>query len=496
MTTNNHSPSGISEQQLLEHLLREDFRSFMERAFYELLPGTTFVPGWHIDYLCAELERCLKGQNRRLIINMPPRHMKSLLVSVGLVAFLLGQDPKKKIICVSYSKELAAFFSRHCRKLMQAEWYKSLFPQTRISESKNTELEFHTTAGGCRLSTSVEGTITGRGGDVIIIDDPMNASDVNSKVTRERINDWYESALYSRLDDKEKGVIILVMQRLHQDDMSGYLLHKNRKGWNHLVLPAISDSSETFTWAGGKHTCAVGEALWPERESLALLEDTKRAMGSLPFSAQYQQAPLPPQGTLMKRRYFHYYDSLPFKPKYDPAYADTPPGRVIQSWDTASKNGELNDYSVCTTFYKYYGKYYVVDVFRARLNFPELLEKVKNHANCYWTEQMLEVSHVIIEDMGTGTSLIQSFQRRSHGVSVIGFKPKRDKIMRFEGTLDDFKSGKLLFPRTASWLLELEAELLSFPNGRYDDQVDSISQFLEDQHIPKACQYPIKGLCY
>jgi predicted phage terminase large subunit-like protein len=494
MTTNKHSPSGISDIRLLELLLRDDFRSFMERAFYELEPGTSFVAGWHIDYLCAELEKCLKGENRRLIINMPPRHMKSLLVSVGLVAFFLGQDPTKKIICVSYSKELAAFFSRHCRKLMQAEWYKSVFPQTRISELKNTEFEFHTTAGGYRLSTSVEGTLTGRGGDVIIIDDPMNASDVNSKVTRERINNWYESALYSRLDDKEKGIILLVMQRLHQDDMSGYLLHKNRKGWAHLILSAIADGQDDFTWVGGSHTRKVGDPLWPERESLKVLEETRRSMGPLPFSAQYQQSPLPPEGTLMKREYFHYYDALLFKPKYDPAYAETPPGRVIQSWDTASKTGEFNDYSVCTTVYKYYGKYYLLDVFRARLEFPDLLEKVRIHAQSRWTEQMLEVAHVIIEDAGTGTSLIQNFRRRSQGVSVISFKPDRDKTLRLQATLDDFKSGKILFPRSAPWLPEFEAELLSFPNGRYDDQVDSISQFLADQHIPKACEYRIKGL--
>jgi hypothetical protein len=244
MRANAHPRPAYTDQDLLRAVLRTDLYAFTQKAFETVVPGVTFSRNWSTQAVTHALERVVRGETTRLIINIPPRHLKSICASVALPAFLLGHDPTKKIISVSYSDDLAVKFSNDCRAVMQSEWYKRTFPHTQIDRAKNTETEFRTTKRGYRLATSVGGTLTGRGGDVIIIDDPIKPQDAQSEATRNKTIQWYENTLLSRLDDKVRGAIVLVMQRLHLDDLAGHLLEKG--GFEHLCLPAIAEQPDTI----------------------------------------------------------------------------------------------------------------------------------------------------------------------------------------------------------------------------------------------------------
>jgi hypothetical protein len=217
-------------------LLRLDFGVFLEKAFQILNPSRPFASNWHIDAQNYQARRVIDGTCTRLIVNLPPRMLKSLIFSVALAAYLLGLDPTRRIICASYSDTMAVKLANDFRILLKASWYARAFGTPDLT--KDTETETATAAGGFRLTTSVGGSLTGRGGDLIIIDDPLNASEALSKASRERVIDWFRTAVLSRLDDHRRGAIIIVAQRLHVEDLSGVLLAHG--GWDHLCLPAIA----------------------------------------------------------------------------------------------------------------------------------------------------------------------------------------------------------------------------------------------------------------
>lgn len=199
---------------------------FLRRVFAELHPGAAFHDNFHIHVIMEELEALRHGRNRKLAVAMPPRSLKSIIISVAFVAWLLGHDPKLKIICVSYGQELADKLASDCRQIMQTGWYQRLFPGTRLRQGRQSLANFETTAGGGRFSTSVGGTLTGFGADWTILDDPMKPSEALSDTERTTTNNWIQHTLFTRLNDKRTGRIIIVMQRLHEDDVIGNLLEK------------------------------------------------------------------------------------------------------------------------------------------------------------------------------------------------------------------------------------------------------------------------------
>lgn len=215
-------PGTPERTQLYEAILRRDFASFVGKAATSLVQGD-LAWNWHLDAICHALEQVRLGKTRRLIINLPPRSLKSVIASVAFPAFVLGHQPSKRIICVSYAQDLATKHSNDFRALIGTGWYRRLFPQTRPSVRKNTEAEIQTTANGMRLATSIGGTLTGRGGSLIIIDDPIKPADALSTSTREACNKWYSNTLLSRLDNKVEGAVVIVMQRVHMDDLVGYV---------------------------------------------------------------------------------------------------------------------------------------------------------------------------------------------------------------------------------------------------------------------------------
>ena len=453
------------DRELFYMVLRNDFAAFTQRCFQTVVPGQPFLDNWHLEAIAYHLERVRRGEIRRLIITLPPRSLKSIFASVAYPAFLLGHDPTRRIICVSYAQELSAKHARDCRLVIESPWFARVFPKTQIDPRKNTEAEFETTRHGYRMATSVGGTLTGRGGDTLLIDDPMKPSEAMSEARRKAVTEWYDATLASRLDQKTQGAIVLIMQRLHVDDLVGNLLRKGEP-WVHLNLPAIAVIPQEIPISEGKvYRRRVGELLHPEREPQHILDELKVSMGSLQFSAQYQQAPVPPGGALIQWDWFQTYDQLPQR---------RPGDRIIQSWDTASKTDDRNDFSVCTTwlFRKETKEYYLLHVYRERLEYPDLRRKIIAHAEAH------QAKTVLIEDAGSGMHLAQDLKRESK-VRPIAIRPEGSKAMRMEAQSALIEAGHVLVPAAASWLGDFQLEMNAFPGGRHDDQVDSVSQFLE-----------------
>jgi predicted phage terminase large subunit-like protein len=276
--------------------------------------------------------------------------------------------------------------------------------------------------------------------------------------------DWYGGTLVSRLNDKQTGSIIVVMQRLHEDDLAGHLLQQG--GWNHLNMPAIALEEETIELGHGKkHLRRCGDILHPERESREALEAIKTEVGSLLFSAQYQQQPVPVEGNLVRRSWFQAYDDLPAK---------TSVTRIVQSWDVAMMTNERNDYSVCTTWLIHKKDAYLAHVYRGRLEYPQLRRKVIGMTAEHGA------TTILIENAGPGMNLLQDLRTAMPGgmSSPIGVKPEGSKVERMVAQSAKIEAGHVYLPRSAPWLGDFLTELLSFPNGRHDDQVDSVSQFL------------------
>ncbi|MBP0113868.1 phage terminase large subunit [Bradyrhizobium vignae] len=448
---------------VLAALLRTDLRYFIQRVFATVFPGSEFLPNWHIDAIAYQLMRVHGGDCPRLLINQPPRSLKSLSVSVAFVAWWLGHDPSRRIIVVSYASELSAELHRQFRMLIESSWYQELFPAMRPAKDTGTELV--TTAGGSRYATTVGGTLTGRGADLIIIDDPLKAEEAMSEPARKRVIDWFGGTLVSRLNDKDTGRIVVVMQRLHEDDLAGHLLQAG--GWHHLDLPAIAveDSDIPIGPTRVFHRRA-GDLLHRKRENHLVLERIKAETGSLQFSAQYQQRPVPLEGNLIKRAWFRWFDQVP---------AASASGYVVQSWDTAMMTGQANDYSVCTTWRMVKNDYYLVDLYRARHQYPDLRRAVAALATKY------NVDAVLVEDAGPGIAMLQDLQRDTpKGMPrPIGIKPEGSKADRMAAQSFRIEAGQVHLPKDAPWLDDYLLELLAFPHGKHDDQVDSTSQFLK-----------------
>ena len=446
------------------YLLKHDISSFTQQTFAEISSATSYQHNWHIDLIASKLEACRNGDIKRLIINIPPRYLKSICASVAFPAWLLGHDPSTQIICASYGQDLSNKHARDTRAVMQSAWYQNIFRKTHMDKQKQSIEEFITTQGGMRLSTSVGGTLTGRGGDFIIIDDPLKPDEAVSETQRNKVNDWYDGTLYSRLNDKNNGCIIIIMQRLHEDDLVGHVLEQEE--WDIVCLPAIAEEDETHHYESifGNHKIIrkTGDLLHPEREPQKVIDHMREALGSYNFAGQYQQSPAPLGGGMIKTEWFNHYEPKPENQKYS---------QIIQSWDTANKATELADYSVCTTWGIKDKKYYLLNINRKKLEFPDLKREVYNCSN-YW-----KPNTILIEDRASGTQLIQDI-RRDGIARIVAIEPNGDKLMRMHAQTAVIENGAVYLPEKAPWLADFLHEISCFPNGKHDDQVDSMSQFL------------------
>jgi predicted phage terminase large subunit-like protein len=472
-TTNAGHLADYAPQVVLQAVLATNLTSFTEFAFGVVRPDIVFKPNWHFEAVTHKLSEVASGEVRRLIITLPPRNLKSLCASVALPAWFLGRNPSERVVVVSYSDVLARTHANDFRLVVNHPIYQASFPAMRLE--RDTDREITTTKRGKRFATSIDGTLTGLGGNLIIIDDPLKLGDAMSESVRSRVIEWYRSTLLSRADDKKAARIVLVMQRVHQDDLAGYL--QEQGGFEVLNLPAIAQRNETYFLGDGRtYDRQKGELLHPEHEPAHVLAELKREMGPIAFSAQYQQSPIPPGGAIIKRKWLTPYDDI------RPQSGD----RIIMSWDIALSEAETGDYSACVVLLRRKEVFYILEVVRGRFPFDALKRKVME------VKQRYGSSTLLIEDSPISRGLIQSLREKS--INVTTYKPDTDKQARVIAQTDLFAGGSVRFPRRAAWLEDFTAELLAFP-GRHDDQVDALTQGLAWGRVSRGdfCVKPIGG---
>jgi predicted phage terminase large subunit-like protein len=453
-------PGDFSPQAVLRSMLATDFRSFIQYVFGVLRPGIEFRPNWHIDAMAYKLSQIATGEIKRLIITVPPRNLKSICASVALPAWYLGHHPSERAVAISYSADLAKVHANDFRRVVTDSLYQSVFPDMRVA--RNTDQEITTTLRGKRYATSIEGTLTGLGGNLFIIDDPIKLGDAFSEVVRKRTIDWYRDTLLTRLDDKKDARIVVLMQRVHQQDLVGYL-QEHDSNFEVLNLPAIAAKpSDIPTGPDKSYYRQWGELLHPDHEPEKALFDLKKGMGSMSFLAQYQQTPVSAEGTFIKSKWLKSYSEIVFGPK----------DQIVMSWDIALSEAETGDHSAGVVLLNRGETFYVLEVARGRFRFPQLIEKIVDMCRRYRGALLIEQSPI-------SKGLIQALQ--NNNVNVVTVTPDKDKRSRVIAQSDLFEGGSILIPERAEWRELFIGELLDFPGGRHDDQVDALVQGLAYQ---------------
>jgi predicted phage terminase large subunit-like protein len=448
-------------EDLVAAVCRLSFGAFVYRAFSEVNPGRTLDQSDHIDAVCYVLQQMVEGRRgTRLVLNQPPRSLKSFITAVCLPAWVLGRDPSRAIIVASYAGGLSSKLSRDCRMLVDCPFFRKLFPSFKMG-AKDTETEFETTQNGGRVTSSIDGTLTGKGADLFIIDDPMKAQDAYSENERKKGLEWFNSAAFTRRNSTRESLVIVTMQRLHEDDLSGHLI---RNGWPALVLPAVATKRQTYQLGGGEtYVRKPGDLLQPLRDSLASLEETKDQLGTAFFAAQYQQDPVPALGNIVKRSDLAYYDQLP---RFD--------GRAqfFLTCDPASKPGQKNDYTAIVAAAIIDNYLYVLECARGHWTMMEMRRRIESLAARYGANL------VIVEDTAIGPGLIQDLRANTR-LAVLAKTPKGDKESRLWRQLALFEGRRVLFPKDRPWSGDFEREILGFPSTAHDDQVDALVMALE-----------------
>jgi predicted phage terminase large subunit-like protein len=450
-------------QRALREVYRDNLFPFVWRAFETLHQGKNdhFEVAWHVCAMCHELDNVRTRENKRLVINIPPRCLKSVTVAVAYVAFLLGHNPSAKIIVASYGLDLARKHSDDCRKVMSARWYQEAFPETRLAKKGNTSEEIRTTKGGSRKAVSIGSSVTGHGADYIIIDDLLKAGDATSEVELIKAQEFIEGTLLSRFDNPSQGRVVMVAQRLHENDPPGYLLSKGN--FRHLNLPAIAEGDEVVPLGRGRtHKRKSGDLLSPIRLDQDTLDTMRREMGAAVFNCQYQQNPIAPDGSPLRWEWFGTYEEPEDRRWYQ---------LIVQSWDTGMSASPRSDFSACTTWGFREDTWYLLDVWRGQLDYPDLKSRALNLVR-QW-----DPDRVLIEDAASGKPLFDELFRDDRR-RYQRIRPKLDKETRFQSACAPVQEGKVLLPKDAEWLQAFKRELQSFPRGKNDDQVDSFSQLL------------------
>jgi predicted phage terminase large subunit-like protein len=440
-------------------------------AFSRLIAYAAFQwPGYeaakHHRLIARHLEAVERGDIRRLMISMPPRHGKSMLASEFFPAWYLGRNPSHYVIAATYAQDLADDFGRKVRDQIAESTFQAVFPGCQLKGDSKSSKRFHVThesedpqdafatdLDGAYFAAGICGPLTGRGAHLLLIDDPVkNREDAESSTLRQKAKDWYTSTAYTRL--MPDGKIVIIQTRWHEDDLTGWQLKEHaHEGWVVLSLPALAETDDDIL---GRKT---GEPLWGHYP-LQALERIKRSIGSRDWTALYQQRPAPAEGGIFKAEWFRRYG------KQQDAYQ-----QIVQSWDTAVKADEINDPSVCTTWGIRPDGYDLLQVLVRRLEYPDLKRLVKSQAEAFGADA------VLIEDKASGQQLLQDL-KRSTKLPLIGINPEKDKITRASAVSAIVEAGKVALPQHAAWLTDYETEMLTFPNAPHDDQVDSTTQFL------------------
>lgn len=450
------------ERMVVDATLRASLHAFTWKVFttQNAAQDDPFINNWHVEAVCHLLEEAWLGRASNAVINLPPRHSKSTIAAIAFPAWLLGKDPTCQVLVASHTQRLARMHSDATRAIMETDWYRRIFPNTRIAPGC-TGTELRTKAGGRRMAVTPGVATMGFGADAIIIDDLLDAMEARSETEREKVIDYMDNALLTRLNNPAKGLVICIHQRIHEDDPAGHLL--NTGAFTHLKLTAIAEEDEEIA-IGRVRTFKrkKGTALFPQNFSLDVLEAVRRERGPAVFQMLYQQNPIAPDGSVLRWEWFGTYDAALPRNSYE---------MVVQSWDTGMSADPRSDYSVCTTWGFRENRWHLLDVFRTRLDYPDLKRACLRLADDW------EADKVLIEDAVSGKPLFQEcFDTNRRRYQAI--RPENNKEVRFNAACAPVEAGTILLPHEAPWLASFKREMLSFPRSKHDDQVDSFSQFI------------------
>jgi predicted phage terminase large subunit-like protein len=450
-----------AQRELLRAHIRDKFYAFYKYIAAVIMPGQTFLLARHFLVLARALEKVATGEIKRLLIAIPPRHGKSMLASVAFPAWMLGRHPNHKIICATYGDVLTKDFSTRFRDIMLSPAYQGLFPEAEVDAGGGSLVELRTIAKGYRLATTVSGAVTGKGAHLIIVDDPLKAIDARSESERNKVYDWLKGSLMSRFDNPAEGAMIVIHQRLHQDDPIGRLIADG--GWTYLEMPGECVERQTFDLGDGETwQFNPGDLLFPERFGREALDQQLIDFGEMDYNAQILQRPSPPGGNLFKMKHFQRYEKLP--QLYE---------TIVQSWDPAMVDTETAAFTVCTTWGIQGRKLYLIDVLRKRLEFHQIEPAIIS------MRAKFNAKAVILEVAGVGKAIGNSLLRRE-GTSQWAFfaDPKLGKVERAIAQTPKIERKRVYLPNSAAWLEAFELEVASFPLSKYADQVDSMVHFL------------------
>lgn len=471
----------------------EDIASCYLLDFGKYVMQGAWTPSWHHEVLVDTLEKVERGEILRLIVQMPPRHGKSTLISQLFPAWYLGRHPDREVVVASYAQRIASGWGRKVRNLVDGELFQKVFPTVHMADDSKSNSLFHVkdklspAADGSLYVVGMGGALTSRGAHVLVIDDPTkDAQEADSEAIKERNQDWFREVAYSRLAPTV-GAIIILMTRWRTDDMAGWVQQEfPEQNWHVLSMPCVAEKDEEWELPGGKYVRRTpGDPLWPNRWSPQEINNFKLVGGARGWNAQYQQRPLPAEGNLCKATWFRRY---PNNPVFISDVLKSAK-RIVQSWDTAQKEKEVNDPSVCTTWAETESGYYLLDLFVGRLVYPDLKRAFLSQA-AKWVPHA-----ILIEDKASGTSLIQDLRAETR-LPILKIEPDGNKLIRWQRVTPSIEAGQVYLPDKADWLLDFETELTSFPLASHDDQVDSTSQFLNwvrESLSPEAHSRMIQG---
>lgn len=472
---NNMLQESTDQTALCKAILKNDLSMFIGQVVETVDPAANYLHNWHIDLIAEYLRACQTGEITRLIINIPPRHLKSISVAVAFPAWLLGHNPSEQIMCASYSQELSFKHSLDCRLIVQSPWYQQLFPQTQLVEDQNTKRKFVTTERGYRIATSVGGTATGEGGNFLIVDDPINAMQGQSEVMRTSANTWFDQTFSNRLNDKKKGCIIVIMQRLHEEDLTGHLLKKG--GWECLRLPMIAEEEEVLERGSIRRVRHVGDYLHADRMGNEEIEREKNALGPYGFAGQYQQRPSPEGGGEFRKEWIQYYETLTINTlnKY-----------ILV--DPANSKAKDSDYTaICVIGVGPDRNIYVIDWIRDKLSVKEREDIVfELHAKY----KPLGVAYEKYGMQVDSEWLKLAMEHRNYRFHITEVGGTLQKEVRIRRLLPYFYNHKIYLPRVLyksnyeNKPIEIidqfiHKEYLTFPVGLHDDMLDSLSRFCD-----------------
>ncbi len=446
---------------------RSHMRAFVQRAWDVVEPGAPLVAGWHIDAICEHLEAISKGQIRRLIVNVPPGHMKSLLVSVFWPAWEWASKPERRGLFASYAGELSIRDSVRCRSVVESDWYRRSFVRDAwsLSSDQNVKGFFQNTRMGSRIALGVAGRGTGFRGDVVAVDDAISSEDAYSGTKRERALRWWQQTMSSRVNNIQTGAFVVIGQRLHEDDLPGHLIKGG--GYELLCLPSEFDpkrrSVTSIGWKDPREK--AGDLLFPAMFPQSVLDEQRtRDLGPDGYAGQHQQSPVAGTGNIFQRDWWKRTDATAefLAPTMD---------EMIQSWDMTFKGEETNDFVVGQLWGRKGANVYLLDQVRQRLTFTQSKQAVVDFTT-KWPKADLK----LIEEKANGAAIISELRDSIAGIVAENPDKKGDKVARARAISPFVAAGNVWIPNDAPYALDFISELSSFPRGANDDQVDAATQ--------------------